>query len=139
MRVITELAKAINWLPNAKNEYEQVAKSNIDTLIGFLPTGSGFDNGIKLNEKTTPNRIIFDSSFHHMNENGFYDGWSAFKVIVTPSFVCDFDIKVTGVNTTRKYFNKDFKEYIAYEYRRKLWQEVIRGDKNEYKIIPEMY
>ena len=46
--------------------------------------------------KSTPNKIVIQCDFHHMNENGYYDGWSYHTVIITPCLGYDYDIKVTG-------------------------------------------
>lgn len=61
------------------------------------PSGSGFDNGTRLNfAESKPEKLVFDTSFHHMNDGGVYDGWTDHKVIVTASLVHDYDIRVTG-------------------------------------------
>jgi hypothetical protein len=64
-----------------------------------LPHGSGFDNGSKIDlERSTPERLVFSTAFHHMNEHGYYDGWTEHTVIVTPSLVFGFELRVTGRN-----------------------------------------
>jgi hypothetical protein len=73
-----------------------------------LPSGSGFDNGSEFSlDESRPDRLIFSTSFHHMDENGFYDGWTEHRVIVTPSFVHGFDVKVTGRD------KRQIKDYIG--------------------------
>lgn len=62
-----------------------------------MPSGSGFDAGTKLDfEKSTPEKLVFTTSFHHMDENGGYCGWTDHSVIVTPSLQQSFKIRVTG-------------------------------------------
>jgi hypothetical protein len=74
----------------------------------FLPHGSGFDAGSTLDlEASTPERLVFNTSFHHMNETGFYDGWTEHTVVVTPSLCFDFEVRVTGRD------RNDIKDYIA--------------------------
>ena len=64
----------------------------------FLPTGSGFDCGSKLDRhESRPQRLVFNTAFHHMNEHGYYDGWSNHQVVVTPIFD-GFDMRITGRN-----------------------------------------
>jgi hypothetical protein len=41
-----------------------------------------------------------------MNENGFYNGWSDHKVIVTPSLAFGMNIKITGEN------RNDIKDFL---------------------------
>jgi hypothetical protein len=38
-------------------------------------------------EKSAPDKLCFQVGFHHMNENGYYDGWSHFTLVVRPSFI----------------------------------------------------
>jgi hypothetical protein len=72
-----------------------------------MPSGSGFDKGTQFNfDKSTDDKLIFITAFHHMNSNGYYCGWTDHTVIVTPCFG-EINIKVTGKNY------RDIKEYIA--------------------------
>jgi len=77
----------------------------------YLPSGSGFDCGTRFDfDKSTPNRLVLNTDFHHMDEHGGYDGWTEHQVIVTPSLVFRFDVRVTGRD------RNDIKEYIASEF-----------------------
>jgi hypothetical protein len=61
-----------------------------------LPSGSGIDSGMELvREECEPKKIVFSLGFHHLNENGYYDGWTQHKAIITPSFG-GIDIRITG-------------------------------------------
>jgi hypothetical protein len=62
---------------------------------------------------------VIDTSFHHMNENGMYDGWTDHQIIITPSFISGFDIRVTGRNM------KGIKEYLIDLFHYVLSKEVI--------------
>jgi len=81
-------------------------QDKLDAIMKTAPSGSGFDNGTKL-ESISDKRIVFTTSFHHMNEHGYYDGWTDHQVIVTADLRADFDIRVTGRN------KRQIKEYIA--------------------------
>lgn len=62
-----------------------------------MPHGSGVDTGTTLDmESSTPDRLCFSLSFHHMNDVGYYDGWTEHRVIARPSFLYGLDIRVTG-------------------------------------------
>lgn len=63
----------------------------------LLPSGSGFDVGstIALDE-SSPDKIVIDTRYHHMNDVGYYDGWSEHSVIVTPSLCFGFELRITG-------------------------------------------
>lgn len=91
-------------------------EDEIDRLVKeHLPSGSGFDCGTTLNfdmcEKpgdanACPHMLVFDTAFHHMDEHGFYSGWTEHKVIVTPTFLGPV-LRVTGRD------RDGIKEYIA--------------------------
>lgn len=72
-----------------------------------LVSGSGFDSGCEIIEDlSTQDKIIIKTSFHHMNEDGFYTHWTKHKITITPSFIGGIDTKVSGKN------DNDIKEYI---------------------------
>ena len=80
----------------------------IELIKHHMPSGSGFDNGTTLDfGATRPNRIVFNTAFHHMDENGSYCGWSEHQVIITPSLVYGFELRVTGRD------RRNIKDYIA--------------------------
>ena len=91
------------WL----EKWEKYIKSIMDTA----PSGGGIDCGTKINwTKTIASNscracLVFDVQFHHMNSNGYYDGWTEHKVIVRPSF-SGIDITITGRN------RNEIKEYL---------------------------
>jgi hypothetical protein len=72
-----------------------------------MPSGSGFDNGTRLEDDLTPNRLVFRVAFHHMNEDGYYDGWTDHVVTVIPSLTSDFNLKISGRD------RNDIKEHIG--------------------------
>jgi hypothetical protein len=79
-----------------------------DICKNEMPSGSGFDSGTTFDfDNSTPEKLIFKTSFHHMNDGGCYDGWTDHKVIVTPSLEFGFNIKVTGRD------RNNIKDYIV--------------------------
>ena len=57
-----------------------------------MPSGSGVDNGTHLDfDHSTPNKLVFNSAYHTMNDNGYYTEWIDFNVIVIPNLGFDFD------------------------------------------------
>lgn len=81
----------------SKNDiWESKHEDRINKLLEPLPSGSGIDSGTQFNwEDSTPQKLIFTLGFHHMNKNGYYDGWTEHKLIVTPNFG-GYDLKITG-------------------------------------------
>lgn len=80
----------------------------LDSLIKRAPSGSGFDSGTEfLVDKSNTERLVFKTSFHHMDDAGGYDGWTDHEVWVKADLLVGFTIRVTGQN------RNDIKEYIA--------------------------
>jgi len=106
-QLFVSLQSRENCKKSGKDTWQEKHTEKIDKLINDLPSGSGFDTGTKLKDFSfKPEKLVFSTSFHHMNEDGYYVGWSDHDIIVTPSFV-GFDIRVTGKNV------RNIKEYIA--------------------------
>jgi len=73
----------------------------------YLLSGSGFDAGTTIDrDKSTPQKIVLNTSFHHMSEHGYYLKWSEHQIIITPTFD-GFDLVVKGRDF------RDIKEYIG--------------------------
>jgi hypothetical protein len=112
-RVYECIARAIvarnNCQQNGNTEWHTEHTNRIERLIrDHLPHGSGFDNGTSIDwTKSTGERLIFNTAFHHMDEHGSYCGWSDHSVIVNPSLCYGFDVRVTGRG------RRGIKEYIG--------------------------
>lgn len=53
-----------------------------------FPSGSGIDTGCTLDlDKSTPYQLVVWFSWHHMDEHGFYVGWTSHTAIIRPSFM----------------------------------------------------
>ena len=110
-----ELARKINWYHNANKEYKGQAMDQIRELEEKLPYGSGFDAGSAVDlSKSTGQKIVIDTSFHHMNENGYYDGWTDHQVIVTPCLMYGYKLRITGRdrNQIKEYIRQQFDDII---------------------------
>ena len=68
-------------------------------------------------EKSNRNKITINSFYHVMDDNGFYDGWIDFQVIITPDLQHGIDLQIKGKFSNRKgYIRKDcqdIKEMLA--------------------------
>ncbi len=124
MRLIEKIAHSIQAYHNCLEKNNQKwATVHLTELLNIekndLPSGAGFDNGSKiLVDESSSNRIVFETAFHHMNEHGFYDGWTNHTVIVRPDFVLDLDVSVKGNNRNQ------IKDYIAEYFQQILLNEV---------------
>jgi hypothetical protein len=106
-QVITSRAEAIkSCIKTGNKEWENKHGEILDSIEKDLPRGSGIDAGTTIDrEQTTRNKIVLNTAFHHMDTNGYYDGWTEHTVIVTPSFD-GIDIRITGRN------RNDIKDYL---------------------------
>jgi hypothetical protein len=126
-KVYQELATAIDarlrCVESGNTEWYTRWTDRIESIAQvYLPHGSGFDSGTTVNlDKSTRNRIVLDTSYHHMDESGYYSGWTDHQVIVTPDFVTGFDIRITGRN------RNDWKDY-AYQVFESVLSEEITDD-----------
>lgn len=102
---------------------ESIIQRNVDELERlcreFLPSGSGFDSGteIELDDCRAAKRIVFKTSFHHINDVGMYDGWTNHLVIIEPDFD-GFILRVTGRDRNA------IKDYIADTFHHALTREI---------------
>ena len=79
----------------------------------ILPSGSGIDSGCTIDrDKSTENKIVINSSFHLMDDCGFYDGWMDFRVVVTSSLLFGACVDVKGRFSDRNYKYSGHKEYL---------------------------
>ena len=99
--VVQAIASTLQALNNCRktentewiNKHEEALKK---IAREYLPHGSGFDRGCQITpEISRSGRIVITTSFHHMNENGYYDGWTQHKVIVMPDYG-GCKIRITG-------------------------------------------
>ena len=92
------------------------AWEKIRSFIVLLPSGNGIDDGVKFcPDISTPTKLVFSFSYHHMNDSGYYDGWTNHNVIITPCFGESFDIKITGPNKNdcKDYFYDLFSDFFT--------------------------
>ena len=91
------------WLTRWEKQITQIIKKD-------FPHGSGFDCGTKFdiddNLKFDGSKLVFTTEFHHMNEDGYYDGWTSHKITVKPCLLSGFTISISGPN------RNDIKELI---------------------------
>ena len=106
--IIRRISSELFRYKDGRETIEQDAREKLAQLQDLLPSGSGFDAGTQIDlDKSTPEKIVLNTAFHHMNDGGYYDGWTEHTVTVRPSFLWDFDIRVGGRD------RNCIKEYIA--------------------------
>lgn len=105
---LANVARAIYRLYSENDYAIEQARATIEAESENLPSGSGLDRGVKLSiEESRPEKLVFVAPFHHMDENGYYDGWTDHKIIVTPSLMWGHSIRITGQNKNQ------IKDYLS--------------------------
>ena len=87
--------------------YEKI----VNEFESKLPKGSGIC-GTKIIKAT--NKIIeIKTSYHHMDEHGFYDGWTEHKIKIVPTFSGEY-INISGRNRNdiKDYLHEIFSQFI---------------------------
>lgn len=86
----------INCTQRGNVEWFEKHSDAIESLCAnYLPSGSGFDAGTKIDlDASNGEKLIFATSYHHMDENGMYCGWSEHTVTVTASLCFGFHVEL---------------------------------------------
>jgi hypothetical protein len=107
MKLIEQISKNCEWHKTVNDSFIAECENRIEKLQNLLPSGSGIDSGCKIDiENSGRNKVVITFDYHHMNEDGYYVGWTNHKLIVVPSFVFDFEMRITGKD------KNDTKEYL---------------------------
>lgn len=154
MKVYQKLALKVEHLKNLlkvkpadrdKRRISKVQDEIYEIINQYLPSGSGIDDGIKLfvteeeyeffkssSSIADDGKVILTSSFHVLDENGFYDGWINFMIEIIPSLAHSFRLKIKGRFSNRKYNVKknasDIKEYLYDLFSEALTKEIPELD-----------
>lgn len=113
MRLYQAIARKLQAIRNCEasgnTEWrDQHTEQMLCWIRDHMPSGSGFDCGTHISLPASGlNRLVFDTAFHHMDTNGYYNGWTYHRVVVTPDLCFGYAVKVTGPN------RNNIKEYIA--------------------------
>ena len=115
------IAEVSEWAERAENnpnaQWGGIARTRLEQLVNMLPSGSGIDRGTKL-VSASATKIVLECSFHHMDEHGYYDGWTEHRITVRPTFD-SLDIHISGRN------RNDIKEYLHEIYALALAENIV--------------
>jgi hypothetical protein len=108
---LTKLAGTIqayqNCIKSGNKEWEETHLDVINEMCSNLPHGSGIDGKCEVMfPESTANKIQIFVEFHHLDENGYYDGWTEHRLYITPTFGY-FNINISGRN------KNGIKEYLS--------------------------
>lgn len=117
---LASLCDAYHTCIKTGNDFAAIHEDTINTLVNkYMPSGSGIDTGTKIDlDRSNGNKLVFTFSYHFMDENGYYDGWQDYTLIVTASLAFGFDMRITGKN------RDDIKDYFYQTFEYPLNMEV---------------
>lgn len=115
---LANVLQAYKSLPDG-HEWKERHLLTIQEIEASLPRGAGLDKGCTINIlKSHRNRIVIETSYHHMNEQLGYDGWTDHKAVIIPDLINGFIINITGrdKNDIKNFLGQIFDEvFIASE------------------------
>jgi hypothetical protein len=125
----TLIGARLNCINKENIEWRDKHEARIEEIVReSFPRGSGFDKGTEIDlERSTDEKLIFNVSFHHMDENGMYDGWTEHEVTVRPSLAHEFLLTISGRDKNQ------IKEYMMDEFNSCLDQEEDKVPRLEIK------
>ena len=135
--------KTIESLIKLKEEYDKNNKNKdkfknyirykrkndeLEDIIEYLPSGSGFDTTWEVEYKGKYLKLI--SSYHVMNNNGYYVGWADFSVIIPLDNPLDFRLHFHGERShylNKQYLLRDYIEDMLYCYIEEMLEKINNG------------
>jgi hypothetical protein len=129
-----ELARLVtarlNCIDSGNVGWKLKHQERIESLVRrYMPSGSGFDTGTHLDLGASDGeRLVFFTSFHHMNEAGYYDGWTDHAVRVYPDLADGYRLVIGGRD------RNGIKEWIVEVFDAALRQEVEILTEGQYEI-----
>ena len=122
MKVYQKLASmvqaSLNCEESGNNKWFEIWSVRIADQVRNGPSGSGCDNGTEIDLfRSSASRLAFRGSFHHMDENGGYDGWTDHTIRVKPSLANGFDLSISGPNrhNIKEYLDDMFRSWLSEE------------------------
>jgi len=77
--------------------WEEKHLEGIRHMESLLPSGAGIDNGTQIDvDASTGEKLVLITSFHHMNDVGYYDGWTEHIICVKPSLIHGITMTISG-------------------------------------------
>jgi hypothetical protein len=96
-RIASLLDARANCAKSGNTEWFAKHTEHIDDIMASAPSGSGIDNGTTLDyDASTPDKLVFHTAFHHMDDGGGYDGWTEHTITVRASLAFGIDVRISG-------------------------------------------
>lgn len=124
-KIYQEIASRLNAMHSCEkslnDEWRLKHEEILNKIVDRGPSGDGIDCGTKLYlTDSNGEKIKLLCAYHHLNKNGYYDGWTSHNIIITPSLAFGYTMRITGRN------RNNIKEYLAQVYSSWLDEDYIR-------------
>lgn len=108
-----------NCAKGGNYEWKERHEDSLDEImLNTSPSGGGIDNGTSIDvDNCTADKLVFATAFHHMDENGYYDGWTDHTIAVKPSLIGGITLRISGPN------RNDIKDHLHDVYHSWLTEE----------------
>lgn len=121
-KLYVELANTIQARTNCINsgnaEWRAKHTDTINQIVrDLLPSGSGWDCGTKIDlDSSTGEKIVLYGSWHHMNDGGYYTGWTEHIITVRPSLTSGISLSISGRdrNDVKEFLYQMFDDYLRH-------------------------
>lgn len=123
-RAIASALQARRNCIDSKNvEWEEKHEARaLDLTKRHMPSGAGIDSGTSLDlDASSAQKLVFHASYHHMNEDGAYDGWTDHTIRVYPSLTSGIRTTISGPNRNQ------VKDYLC-----ECYDNALRSEVDEY-------
>jgi hypothetical protein len=105
-----------NCRASGNKEWLERWTDRIESLVrDHMPSGSGIDCGTKIDlERSNEHALRFSFSFHHMDEHGYYNGWTEHQLVVKPAFQ-GLSLHITGPdrNQVKEYLYEVYSQALS--------------------------
>ena len=111
MKLYQKIARVVSQKNKSLNEIEK----ELTLLKELLPYGGGIESGCVISLESTKKRIVIITNYWHPN---YSDEWTNHQVVITPSFVGEINLRITGKNkdNVKEYLQDIFREALMKEY-----------------------
>lgn len=125
MKTFQRIASTLDAIKNCRErgntEWLEKHEETIERIMETAPSGSGIDAGTKLDRDASKrDKLVFSCGYHHMNEIGYYDGWTEHRITVSPSLLWEIDLKISGRdrNQIKDYLHEVYQTWLTEEEKR---------------------
>ncbi len=126
-----------NCKRSGNEEWQTRWHERLNALVDLIPSGSGIDQGPRSEHgvEVKPDAIRFDVGYHHMNDVGYYVGWTEHTITIRPAF-SGISVSVSGPN--RNEVKDHLHETMEYAFTRHVeWSEsdarwIVESDEVRY-------